>query len=74
MIKWSSRISCGIDRGHLALGGTLAVRPSLRDGLGLAAHDYVLASIDFQIWVWLVLALAVILVVKLIAWLVDALR
>jgi hypothetical protein len=35
---------------------------------------YVLASIDFQIWVWLVLALAVILVVMLIAWLVDALR
>jgi hypothetical protein len=31
-------------------------------------------GMDFQIWIWVVLALAVILVVKLIAWLVDALR
>jgi hypothetical protein len=35
---------------------------------------YVLMGMDFQIWVWVVLALAVIPVVVLIAWLVDALR
>jgi hypothetical protein len=41
-------------------------------GLVWLFKHYVLMGMDFQIWVWMVLALAVILVVVLIAWLVDA--
>jgi hypothetical protein len=41
-------------------------------GLVWLFKNYVLMGLDFQIWVWMVLALAVILVVVLIAWLVDA--
>jgi hypothetical protein len=40
----------------------------------LLKQHYVLMGLDFQIWVWIVLALAVVILVGvLIAWLVDSL-
>jgi hypothetical protein len=41
-------------------------------GLVWLFKHYVLMGMDFQIWVWMVIALAGILVLVLIAWLVDA--